>query len=543
MKKSLILIAAVVAVVMSSCNSKKKETDSCNMGDKVAQYKSVELKADLSWLPAEEKEIIVILIEAADVMDDIFWMEAYGDKKALLEGIECGSTKRFAEINYGPWDRLDGNKSFVEGIGEKPAGANFYPVDMTKEEFESLEDTNKLSLYTVIRRDESGKLIVVPYSVAYKAQYEKVATLLRQAAALSKNESFANYLNLRAEALLTDNYRASDMAWMDMKTSNIDFIVGPIENYEDKLYGAKAAHEAFILIKDLEWSKKLEKFVALLPELQKGLPVEEKYKKEMPGLESDMNVYEAIYYAGDCNAGSKTIAINLPNDEVVQLQKGSRKLQLKNSMKAKFDNILVPISNILIDETQRKYISFDAFFENTTFHEVSHGMGIKNTINGKGTVKDALKEQYSAIEEAKADILGLHLVTKLYEMGELSSGEVMNNYVTFLAGIFRSVRFGAASAHGKANMLRFYYFQETGAFTRNDNGTYAVNFEKMKESVVSSVQQILTIQGDGDYNKAKALIEKDGLIKDELQKDLNRISEAKIPVDIVFEKGKHLLGL
>jgi hypothetical protein len=251
---------------------------------------------------------------------------------------------------------------------------------------------------------------------------------------------------------------------MAMKTSNIDFVVGPIENYEDRLFGYKAAHEAFVLVKDLDWSAQLEKFTSMLPDLQKGLPVPAEYKAETPGTDSDMNVYYALYYGGDCNAGSKTIAINLPNDSEVQLKVGSRKLQLKNSMQAKFEKILVPIADILIDESQRKYITFDAFFENTTFHEVAHGMGIKNTINEMGEVRTALKDYYSSIEEAKADIMGLYLVTKLYEMGEITSGEVMNNYVTFFAGIFRSSRFGASSAHGRANMLTLKYFAANNAF-------------------------------------------------------------------------------
>jgi len=546
MKKLVLILILLNMVLCHSVYAQKTGSnikDESLMKEKVNKYQTVELRADLSWLTEKERDIIRILIKAADIMDDIFWYEAYGNKEELLEKAEDAYTKQFIMINYGPWDRLDGNKPFVKGFGNKPAGANYYPHDMTKEEFEKFDAKDKLSLYTLIRRDEKGALIAIPYSQAYKEQYHQVVDLLNEAASLSDNEGFKNYLNLRAEALLSNDYQPSDMAWMDMKTSNIDFVVGPIENYEDKLYGAKAAHEAFILVKDIEWSRKLEKFVGLLPKLQSELPVDKKYKSETPGLESDMNVYEAIYYAGDCNAGSKTIAINLPNDEEVQLKKGSRKLQLKNSMKAKFDNILVPIAELLIDESQRKYITFDAFFENTTFHEVAHGMGIKNTINKKGSVKDALKEQYSAIEEAKADILGLYLVTKLYEMGELSSGEVMNNYVTFLAGIFRSCRFGAASAHGKANMLRFYFFQEAGAFTRNSNGTYKVNFDRMKDAVEASVIQILTIQGDGDYKQAKALIEKDGFIKSKLQEDLSRINEAKIPVDIVFEKGAHMLGL
>jgi len=301
--------------------------------------------------------------------------------------------------------------------------------------------------------------------------------------------------------------------------------------------------ESFVLVKDPDWSARLAKFNAMLPDLQAGLPVPEEYKSETPGTNADMNVYFALYYAGDCNAGSKTIAINLPNDPEIHLAVGSRKLQLKNAMEAKFNKILVPIANMMIDESQRQYITFDAFFENTTFHEVSHGMGIKNTINDEGTVREALKEQYSALEEAKADIMGLYLVTELYEMGELSSGEVMNNYVTFFAGIFRSSRFGAASAHGKANMLNMKYFADNGAFVYQDNGTYMVNFEEMKKAVVLLVEKILTIQGDGDYEAAKEWIENDGVMTEQLRADLERVNEAGIPVDIVFKQGKDVLGL
>ena len=248
-------------------------------------------------------------------------------------------------------------------------------------------------------------------------------------------------LSLRSQALLDDQFKPSDMAWMDMKSNDIDFVVGPIESYEDQLFGYKTAYEAYVLIKDKSWSERLAKFAKLLPVLQVGLPVDDKYKTETPGTDSDLNAYDVLYYAGHSNAGSKTIAINLPNDETVQLEKGSRRLQLKNAMQAKFDKILVPISEVLVDPSQRKYITFDAFFGNTMFHEVAHGLGIKNTITGKGTVTQALKQFASAQEEGKADILGLYMVEKLFSMGELTEGEVMDNYVTFMAGIFRSVRF------------------------------------------------------------------------------------------------------
>lgn len=513
------------------------------MKDLVDKYHQVELKADLSWLSENEREIIRLLIDAADIMDDIFWTQAYGDKDALLGKIENEYAKQFAMINYGPWDRLDGNNPFIPGYGPKPLGANFYPEDMTLEEFEQLDDPDKTSLYTLLRRDVAGNLITVPYSVAYKEQHMKAAELMREAAEFAEDTGLKNYLLARANALLTDDYQPSDFAWMEMKESNIDFIVGPIENYEDRLFGYKAAHEAFILVKDLEWSAQLEKFNAMLPDLQAGLPVDPVYKAETPGTDADMNVYYAIYYAGDCNAGSKTIAINLPNDPEIHLAVGSRKLQLKNSMKAKFDKILVPIADILIDESQRKHITFDAFFENTTFHEVAHGMGIKNTITGKGPAREALRDYYSVIEEAKADIMGLYLVTKLYEMGEITSGEVMDNYVTFFAGIFRSSRFGAASAHGKANMLNMKYFERHGAFVHQEDGTYRVNFDEMKKAVISQVENILIIQGDGDYESAKALVDSDGVMTEQLRKDLDMVNASGIPVDIVFKQGKDILGL
>ncbi|MBK6964825.1 MAG: Zn-dependent hydrolase [Bacteroidales bacterium] len=518
-------------------------TDAGDVAQKLATYASVRLTADISHLSEKEKQILPLLFEAAQLMDDIYWQQSLGNKEAFLSRISDESTRKFAEINYGPWDRLNGNNSFIAGIGEKPLGANFYPVDMTKEEFDSLQNPDKSSLYTLIRRNEDRTLRVVWYHEAYASKIKKAADLLKQAATLAEDAGFKKYLELRAEALLTDKYQESDFAWMDMKTSNIDFVVGPIENYEDALYGTKAAQEAFILIKDVEWSQRLAHFAALLPELQKGLPVDQKYKNEVPGSDADLNAYDVVYYAGDCNSGSKTIAINLPNDEQVQLEKGSRKLQLKNAMKAKFDKILVPISDMLIDSTQRRYIKFDAFFGNTMFHEVAHGLGIKNTLDGKGTVRESLKEQYSAIEECKADILGLYLVTRLYEMGELKEGEVMDNYVTFMAGIFRSVRFGAASAHGKANMLTFAHFSENGAFNYQENGTYMVNFDKMKLAVESLGGMILTLQGEGDYAKVKDLITTKSVVPTQLQVDLDKLKGASIPVDIVFEQGKSELGL
>jgi hypothetical protein len=540
---SFFILLASILFFASCGNQPESMGTKSELQAKVDEFIEVELSSDISHLSDNQKEMLGYLFKAAKLMEDIYWQQAYGDKEALLSCLSDQAAKDFVKINYGPWERLNDNKPFIVNA-LKPAGAQFYPMDMTKEEFEAFEADDKTSLYTAIRRDEDGKLISVPYHIAYKNETEKAIELIKKAAELADDAGFKKYLELRAEALGTDDYFESDLAWMSMKSNMIDFVVGPIENYEDALYGYKAAHESFILIKDLEWSDKLTKFAALLPELQKSLPVADEYKAEIPGSDSDLGAYDAVYYAGDCNAGSKTIAINLPNDERVHIEKGSRKLQLKNSMKYKFDKILVPISNVLICEEQRQYVKFDAFFENTMFHEVAHGLGIKNTINGKGTVREVIKEQYSALEEGKADILGLYMVVKLAEMGELGEKDLMDNYVTFMAGLFRSIRFGAASSHGKANMVRFNYFAEKGAFTRDEvKGTYKVDFDKMTEAMTSLGAEILIIQGNGDYDAAKAMVTEMGIIKDQLQADLDRINDAGIPRDIRFKQGKELLGL
>jgi hypothetical protein len=509
------------------------------------KYITVKLESDLSVLSENQKQILRLLFAAAQIMDDLYWEQCFGNKEELVNSIENDTVKRFVLINYGPWDRLRGNAPFIERFGAKPKGANYYPHDMTEEEFNAFDNPDKASLYTLIRRDDAGNLQSIWYHDAFRDQIQKAAGFIREAADLAEDAGFKNYLLKRAEALLNDNYFESDLAWIEMKNNIIDFVVGPIETYEDALFGYKAAYEAFILIKDKEWSEKLAHFSELLPELQQGLPVEDAYKKETPGTESDLNAYDAVYYAGDCNAGSKTIAINLPNDPEIHNTAGSRKLQLKNSMKAKFDHILMPIADILIDPEQRKHITFDAFFTNVMFHEVGHGMGIKYLVEDEKTeVKSALKKHATTIEEGKADIFGLYLATKLREMGEFPEQDIMDFYVTFMAGIFRSTRFGAASAHGKANMLRFNYFQGKGAFTRNpETGTYKVHLDAMKVAMTELLQKIIKIQGDGDIEAAEAWITNEGIIKETLQKDLDRLKELGIPVDIVFEQGPDILGL
>ena len=539
--KNLVMILTLASVALSCTEQTKKETPTDYSG-LTKQYAKVQLTSDISHLSDNEKHMLKYLYEVGNIMDDIFWTQNYGcDKESFLNSIQDPDARLFAEINYGPWNHFDNLAPFLPEYGEMPAGAGFYPADMTKEEFEAWDNPDKTSLYTLVKRDENGQLQAVWFHDAYAEQIQKAAGLIMEAAELAGDEEFANYLRLRAKALLTDEYFESDMAWMDVRNNNIDFVVGPIENYVDALYGYKAAHEAFILIKDQAWSQQLARYAELLPVLQTQLPVEEAYKQEKPGADADLAVYDAVFYGGDCNMAGKTIAINLPNDEQVQLQKGTRKLQLKNSMKAKFDNILVPISDVLMAEESRANVKFDAFFANVMFHEVAHGMGIKNTLDGQGTVRHALKEQYSAIEEAKADILGLYLVTKLAEMGEYTNSTLEENYTTFMAGIFRSVRFGASSAHGKANMLTFNFLEKEGAFTRNEEGLYAINFEAMKEAVAKLGGAILKAQGDGDYEFVKEWIATEGVIKPTLQADLDKVNGMGIPKDIYFEMSPELL--
>jgi hypothetical protein len=507
-------------------------------------YSTVRLTADLSHLADQQKQMIPLLIEGSEIMDELFWLQAYGEKKPLLAGIEDPAMRRFADINYGPWDRLAADQPFVESAGPKPLGARFYPEDMSKEEFEAWEQEGKDGLYTLVKRDEDGGLQLLPYSQAYAPQLKKAAGLLREAADLAVDEAFANYLRMRATAMETDDFQPSDLAWMDMKSNSIELVIGPIETYEDQLFGYRAAYESYVLIKDLEWSERLARFARYLPELQTGLPVPEEYKQETPGSDADLNAYDVVYYAGHSNAGSKTIAINLPNDEEVQLAKGTRRLQLKNAMLAKYNQILVPISEVLIAEDQRRHITFESFFGNTMFHEVAHGLGIKNTLDGTATVRHALKDHSSAIEEGKADILGLYMVQKLREKGEITEGELMDDYVTFLAGIFRSIRFGATNAHGRANMIRFNFFEQMGAFSRDpETGTYRVNKLEFEQAVKDLSYGLLTLQGNGDYAAVDAFVRELGTVNPQLQADLDRLAAAVIPVDIVFEQGAEVLGL
>ncbi|MDA3953931.1 MAG: Zn-dependent hydrolase [Bacteroidales bacterium] len=548
MQKKLIIISLIAfSFVFVQCTKKDKKEElkpQTKIEKLLANYADVKLETDLSALSENQKKMIPLLFVAAQLIDELYWAQICALRDETKESITDEKVMKYFNINYGPWDRLNGMEPFVDGVNERFDGANFYPDNMSYQEFDEFSNLGKYNSYTLIRRNELGSLQTIPYHQAYKEKLDKIAELMNKAANFSEDKGFEKYLKSRANALLTDNYYESNIAWMQMKDNLIDFVVGPIEDLDDRLYYTKTSYQSMILIKNKQSSKDLEKYSLLLPYLQKNLPVDVKYKTEMPGELSDIMVYDVINCSGYWNTGSKKIAITLPLDGQVQLKVGSRKLQFKNVMEAKFEKILRPISEVLIEEDQLKHVKSKAFFENTMFYEVGSALGIKNTINGKGTVQNALKDQYNVIGECKNDILSLFFVTKLYEMGEMNGGDLMDNYVTYMTDVFRSVRFGISNDQGVANMIRFYYFEELGAFTRDKKSEkYRIDFDKMKEAMLKFSEEILVIQGNGDYEAAKNLVNEKGFIRDDLLNDLYKIQKQRIPKDVVFIQGLDVVGL
>ena len=540
--KALFYVVIFLMISFAGCKTAEDRGYDRQLQERIEQYEEVVLTSDLSWLSDWEREVIPVLMKAADIIDEIFWLQSYGPKGHLKELTDNPLAWEYALINYGPWGRLEGHTAFYPGFEDKPLGARFYPADLGREEFNQWEDETKTSPHTIIRRETDGSLISIPYTMAFDQLNHEIARLLREAAQISEYPPFTNYLEKLAESMLTYNFREADMAWMQMKENHIDLVLRPLDTGEDRKFGYKAAHSSYIVVKDLEWSARLEQYAGMATMLQERLPVPEAYKQEVPGDDSEIFVYDALYYAGHCNAGPKIIALYLPRDAEVTAVTGTRSLQLKNVMEAKFNEILMPIAQMMIHEDQQQYISSDAFFMLTAFHEIAAALGISNTVNGQGTVRDALLEYHGIIDATVTDLMALYLIAQLEEMGEITRQELKQAYVTSFASVMRSSRFGTAGAHGIAGMIRFNTFEREDVFSRNpDTQTYTVNVENMKAAVEKTLGELIILQGNGDYEAARQISNRDGSMPESLQKDIDRINDANIPVDVAFRQGAEYL--
>jgi hypothetical protein len=513
--------------------------------DRLAQFAPTDITYDENLLNDEQKQVLEKLVEAAKVIDNIFWKQASHNGLEILQDFENSDHPaakdflRYLSINFGPYDRLDENKPFI-GTDPKPLGAGFYPPDMTKEYFEGyvtgnpdmkqkLEDT-----YTVVKKQDDS-LIAVPYNEAYKEDLEVVAKHLREAAEISTEESFKAYLNQKAKDLLANEWYKSDTMWIDLEGNLLEILIGPYEVYEDGLFGLKAAYESFVYINDFAEMAKLKAYLDYLGEMQNLLPVEPTYKNaKIEGLASPLNVVIEVFAAGDTKSGVQTLAFVLPNEEKIREEKGTKKVFLKNIQEAKFSKVLVPISKKTLSDEDSQHVSFYAYFTETILHEISHVFGSNYITLEDGTettVRKALADKYSAIEECKATIVGMHNVPFLIEKGLIPKENEREVYTTYLAGMFRSIRFGAHEAHGMGTLMQLNYHRDTGAFVYDpETQKFSVDMEKIKDSITEMAQKILILEGDGNYDNAAAFIDKYGEIDSVIQGLLDNLTD--IPVDI-----------
>jgi hypothetical protein len=549
MKPIVILsVLAIFILTFNACDNgeKQKGISEMTLHQKIARFSPTDITADISKLSVKDKEALDKIIEACRLMDGIFLRQVWQGNEEMLQELKKDTSAQgkeklhYFQMNMGPWSQLDKYEPFIENAPkEKPIRANYYPEDMTKEEFEkwiaaiSEEKREQATgFFSTIRRNSDRTLKIIPYSLEYKEWLEPASKLLKESAALTNNKTLKKYLSTRAEAFLSNDYYKSDIAWMELDAP-IDLTVGPYETYMDELFGYKAAFEAFVTLRDDAETAKLEKFSAYLQDIENNLPMDQNYRNSKLGAMSPIRVVDVIYASGEGNRGVQTAAFNLPNDEKVIRDKGSKRVMLKNMQEAKFNKILIPISNIVLDTEQRSGVSFEAFFTHILAHELMHGLGPHNiTVNGNSTnVRKELKELYSAIEEAKADITGLFALQYLIDKNLLEKKMEGEMYITYLASIFRSVRFGINEAHGKGVSLIFNYLVDEAAIWINEeSGTFSIDETRIKQAVEKLTRTILTLEAEGSYKDAKAMLDQYGIIRPEMQKALNRISN--IPVDI-----------
>lgn len=554
-RKSLAtLFILLLAVTPLLGQMKQTTTGDPELAKKIARFAPTVLTANITRLSAKDKLALKKIIEAAKLLDPLFLRQVWSGNAALEAKLLADKTPtgrqrlHYFYINDGPWSHLDGNEPFIEGVPkEKPPQAAAYPDDMTRDEFnawvQGLSETDKekaTGFFYVIRRGSDSKLMMVPYSQAYREYLEPAAKLLHEAAGLTTNETLRNFLNKRADAFGTDDYYASDVAWMDLDAP-IEVTIGPYETYADELFGYKASFEAYVALRDDAESAKLAKFSRYLQELENNLPMDPAYRNPKLGAASPIRVVNEVYSSGEGNNGVQTAAYNLPNDERVVKEKGSKRVMLKNVQDAKFNKTLIPISRVVLNRAERASLSFDSFFTHILCHELMHGLGPHNiTVEGQETtVRKQLKDLYSAIEEAKADMTGLWALQYMIDHNIIDKGMEQTLYITYLASMFRSVRFGITEAHGKGVAMQFNYLFDEGAIKYDEaSETFSVDHAKFKQGVTKLTHDLLTLEAEGSYDKAKALLEKFAVIRPPMQGALDRLKSVPVDIEPVFPLAK-----
>jgi hypothetical protein len=528
--KNHITVWSLLALAVVSCTQDKVDFDRL-----VDNYAVVTIPApDLTGITDNGKEVLKLYRMAADEVDNIYWQQNYGEKDAFLDSLESPSQRLYAEINYGPWDRIDG-KSFVNGYGDKPAGARFYPSDMTAEEFDSWDDPAKNSPYTLARRSADGSLETVWYHDAYAGSISKIEEYLQRAADVTIKESVRNYLLKKIEGLKTDDYYESDKAWLEMNDSKMDLVIGPIEPIDDALYGTKASYGAYVLLKNLHRTEELSALAARMPELQEMLPGDPANRQFVPGAESDIFSCNVLYCSGYTNAGFKVIGINFPYDAKVQEELGTRSIIFDNIIREKFNRTVYPVGQSLLEESYQPHVDASAFYWLIVFREIAKGLGVKETVNGRGTVAEALGNEALAIEKAKSNVLGTWLCAQEAEAYHISAlFQKEDVLTTFVTNTIRSVRFGAADPTGIANIIVYNYLLETKAITWNATGRYSIDFDKTWQALEDLGAEILRIQAHGDIDAANSYIARYGVAGLESLSDKRVLERAGVPVDIRF---------
>jgi hypothetical protein len=547
---TLILLMSFSMTVLSNQKPRARAGGDPELAKKIARFSPTVLTANVSQLSAGDRKALTKIIAAARLLDPLFLRQVWSGNEALKQKLEADKTAagrqrlHFFRINNGPWSRLDHNEPFIDGVPQvKPPHANYYPDDMTKQEFETwvagLSEADKqkaTGFFYLIRRGADKKLMTVPYSEAYAEFLVPAAKLLNEAAALTTNKTLKDYLSKRAAAFASNDYYESDVAWMDLDAP-IEVTIGPYETYEDELFSYKAAFEAYVTVRDQAESAKLAKFSGYLQELEDNLPLEARYRNPKLGAASPIRVVNEIFGSGEGNSGVQTAAFNLPNDERVVAEKGSKRTMLKNVQQAKFQKTLVPISRVVLSRAHQSHLSFESFFTHILAHELMHGLGPHNIkVNGQDTtVRKQLKELSSAFEEAKADITGLWALQYLIDKGVLEKQMERSLYTTFLASAFRSVRFGINEAHGKGIAMQFNYLTDEGAIEVDERtGTFSINDGKVKDAVRKLTNEILTIQAEGSYDKAKAMLDKYAVIRPPMQRALDRMQNVPTDIEPIF---------